>query len=284
MRAGWLLPVVALGLAGCVAQHRDGRRMVEPGARYVAMGSSFAAGAAIGPNQPGSPARCSRSVNNYPSLLAARLGLALDDRTCGGATTAHVLGPWNELPAQIEAVDSETRLVTLTIGGNDLNYAGNLFMSSCQPGRIYEVAGYKIPCTAPVAPPEENYVRLEKALRQIVREVQLRAPSARIVLVQYVSLLPHRPCAATAMPLAYVKLSRDIGNRLASITARIARETGALLLPVDRLSRYHTACDPDPWSNGMTGEIDLSKGAPWHPNVAGHEAIAAELAQALSKP
>ena len=41
---------------------------------------------------------------------------------------AHVLAPWNELPAQIDAVTPDTRLVTITIGGNDLNYIGNLFM------------------------------------------------------------------------------------------------------------------------------------------------------------
>src|SRR5690242_15728404 len=47
-----------------------------PGRRYVALGSSFAAG-------PGIPAQlgglCARSDHNYPHLLAARLHLDVDD-------------------------------------------------------------------------------------------------------------------------------------------------------------------------------------------------------------
>ncbi|GGC13951.1 hypothetical protein GCM10011494_35940 [Novosphingobium endophyticum] len=37
----------------------------------------------------------------------------------GGATTAHILGPWNELPAQIDALTDDTALVTVTIGVAD---------------------------------------------------------------------------------------------------------------------------------------------------------------------
>lgn len=50
------------------------------------------------------------------------MGLNLVDVSCGGATTAHILGAWSELAPQIDAVTSDTKLVTVTIGGNDLNY------------------------------------------------------------------------------------------------------------------------------------------------------------------
>ncbi len=73
---------------------------------------------------------------SYSRLLAAQLRLRLTDASCGGATTAHVLAPWNELPAQIDAVTSDTRLVTITIGGNDLNYMGVLFAASCHAGTM----------------------------------------------------------------------------------------------------------------------------------------------------
>ena len=45
------------------------------GARYVAMGSSFAAGPGVGPNTPDTPARCGRGTLNYPNLVAQRLKL-----------------------------------------------------------------------------------------------------------------------------------------------------------------------------------------------------------------
>ena len=98
------------------------------------MGSSYAAGAGMGPLQQGSPERCLRTTNNYPSLLAKRLSLRLTDVSCGGATTTHLLSAWNELPAQLDAVTDATRLVTVTIGGNDINYMGALFGGSCRAG------------------------------------------------------------------------------------------------------------------------------------------------------
>ena len=59
--------------------------------RYVALGSSMAAGPGIAPRAPGSPRLALRSARNYPHLLAADLGLDLVDVTYSGATTAHVL-------------------------------------------------------------------------------------------------------------------------------------------------------------------------------------------------
>ncbi len=46
-------------------------------------------------------------------------GMQLNDQTCQGALTDHVLGPREDLPPQIDAVDSTTDVVTLSIGGND---------------------------------------------------------------------------------------------------------------------------------------------------------------------
>jgi hypothetical protein len=101
------------------------------GQRYVAIGSSFAAGPMLPPAKGGAPARCGQSMNNYPTLLAERFGMILTDRSCSGATTNNVLGPWGDIPPQINAVTPQTRLVTVTIGGNDLNYIGNLFTATC---------------------------------------------------------------------------------------------------------------------------------------------------------
>src|SRR5687768_5931761 len=100
---------LALVLGGCAATGGGPGRALPAGAHYVAVGSSFAAGAGIAPFKDG-PKRCQRSGRNYATLLAARLKLALDDQTCGGARTAHLLGPWNELAAQLDAVRPDTRL------------------------------------------------------------------------------------------------------------------------------------------------------------------------------
>ena len=91
--------------------------------RYVALGSSMAAGPGIRPSADGAPFRAGRSARNYPHLVAERLGLDLVDVTYSGATTASVLtDPQNGAPPQADALDASEDLVTVTIGGNDVGY------------------------------------------------------------------------------------------------------------------------------------------------------------------
>ena len=71
--------------------------------RYVALGSSMAAGPGIAPRAKDAPWRAGRSAANYPHLVAQRLGLDLVDVTYSGATTAHVLTDrQNNAPPQAE--------------------------------------------------------------------------------------------------------------------------------------------------------------------------------------
>jgi lysophospholipase L1-like esterase len=269
-----------LALSGCATL---GGAALLPGARYVSLGSSFAAGAGIGPTKPGTPERCGRTTNNYATLLAARLRLTLDDVGCGGATTAHVLGPWNELPPQIDAVTADTRLVTITIGGNDLNYVGTLFAGSCDPAVGLLVQGRKLPCPTgkPKAPDDAALARLRASLRAIATQVKARAPRARLAFVQYVTLVPAAACPASGLSSEAAAVAREIGLRLAEATAEVAKETGALLVPADQMSRDHTPCDRSPWAKGRATPADPLPGAPWHPNAAGHAAIADALAEKL---
>ena len=88
---------------------------ISPGSRYVAMGSSFAAGPGIGRRAPGSPRAAGRSSANYAHQVARRLALDLDDVTFSGATTQDMLAATSAgRPAQIDAVTPATKLVTLT--------------------------------------------------------------------------------------------------------------------------------------------------------------------------
>ena len=267
--------LIGAALTGCVPLSR------EPiGNRYVALGSSYAAGTAIGGIKPGSPERCGRSPQNYAALLARRMNLTLDDQSCGGATTAHLLGPWNELPAQLDAVDARARLVTVTIGGNDLNYVMNLAAASCRPAEGLVYQGKHLPCPQLQPPGPADFVRLESNLRAIAGTVHRRAPHARLVFVQYVRLVPDQPCAALHLSPEGALATRTIGDQLAAVTRRVALETGALVLSSDELSRDHTACSAQPWSVGPA-PVGPDGNAPWHPNAAGHAALADALYRLL---
>lgn len=270
------LVLALLALSAC-APHQEPTKIV-PESRYVSLGSSFAAGAGIGPIRPGTPERCGRTTNNYASLLAEKLKLALDDQSCGGARTEHVLGPWNEVPAQINAVTADTKLVTITIGGNDLNYVGTLFGASCTADGKSLVRPTQ-PCREATLPSSDDYLQAEENLRAIATEVRRRTPQATLVFVQYVTLVPESLCEATPLSPASADKAREIGRKLASITEKVAQANGAILLPADQFSRDHTPCSTQPWATGLPPDYSRSMGAPWHPNAAGHAAIADAIEQ-----
>lgn len=269
-----LAAIGLLALASCASTHPP----LSAGDRYVAMGSSFAAGGGIGPTKAGTPERCGRTALNYPSLLAAALNLDLADATCGGARTEHVLGPWSELPPQLDALTPETRLVTITIGGNDLGYVASLMLGgACGANAAARPAN----CAQRQAPDAAAYARVEQSLRDIAAQVHQRAPHAQLVFVQYLTLVPDQPCDAGRLWPEDAAFSREIGVRLAEITRRVASETGAMLLPADEMSRTHTPCDAAPWTNGWVVS-DAAPGSPWHPNRDGMRVIADALARELS--
>lgn len=262
MRA--LAGLALLATAGCA------HTSLPPRAHYVALGSSYAAGTAIGGIKPGSPQRCGRSPVNYAALLAQRLGLDLADASCGGAMTTHLLGTWDELPAQLATLRPDTALVTITVGGNDVGFVRNLFAASCDGGPD---------CAQPMPVTEQDWAAMEQGLRQIVAKVRLQAPRARIVFVDYLTVVPEgRTCAALKLDEAEARSAVASAQRLARLTAEVAHSAGASLLPASRLSASHTACDADPWSVASPGS---APGTPWHPNAAGHAAVAAALADLL---
>lgn len=271
---------MALSLSACTHTVADA---LPQGAHYVNMGSSFAAGSGTGPAPPSNTPRCYQSTANYAHLLAERLHLSLDDVSCGGATSGHLIGPWNELPPQIEAVTAATRLVTITIGGNDLAFVANLIAASCEQGESIRAAGMVLPCPTPHQVSVETYARLETNMGELARQVAARAPNARTIFIQYVTLVPQAQCPNSRLSEAEAADLRAVASRLAAITARAAEANGATALRIDAMSRDHTPCDADPWSIGLPSDYDEAQGAPWHPNRRGMEAIADKLQEMLTQ-
>lgn len=257
--------LIALGPLAALAQP-------PAGSKYVAMGSSFAAGPGITTVDDGTPARCTRSKDNYAHQLARRHALKLVDVACSGATTAHILGPWNELPAQLDAVAADTRLVTVTIGGNDVRLTAGLGAGACR------TAG-RADCPALPAPPTaQEWADLEAHLTRIAGEAHRRAPAARLVFVDYTSVLPAEgTCPALSLTAEQAAASREINRHVVEITARVARATGSGLVAASTLTAAHDACAAEPWANGYPP----AKGAAFHPRLEAHAAIAEALDRAL---
>ncbi len=259
----------------------QGKRQPTGDPSYVALGSSFAAGVGLGARASGSPFACMRTDGGYPTLLARSTGLSLVDMTCSGATAEQVLsgGQLFQGP-QIAPITRRTRLVTLTVGGNDLFYVGDLLgLAKSRAGGIGGWAAEWL-LSAPHRDSERDAGRLRARLREIVRSIRKTAPDARIAIVSYPSILPDAgTCAALGLTSKEAALMRPAAAMLASATRIAARETNALLIDIAAVGG-HDACSPDPWVNGAAPGSNA--GTAFHPNRRGAAAVAAAIEVGLS--
>lgn len=257
-----------------------GVAFAQPAADYVAMGSSFAAGPGLLPHATEAPTRCGRSTRNYAQQLAALRGLTLADVSCSAATTQAILAPWKELPAQIDAVGPATRLVTVTIGGNDVGYVGRLLHASCrQLAELGRVAADR--CRPANEATDADFAALGLSMRAIAAAVRARAPQAQLVFVDYLTLLPpSQTCAATPLTAAEADQARATAARLLALTAEVAKASDARLLSASSLSAGHDACAAEPWVWGYPAP---DRQAPYHPSLAGMSALARALDESLPR-
>jgi lysophospholipase L1-like esterase len=239
--------------------------------RYVALGSSMAAGPGIRPQAPGAPFGSGRSARNYAHLVAERRDLNLVDVTFSGATTAHVLAERQRgARPQIDALDGSEDLVTITIGGNDVGYVPLLMAATLpRPFRLLPTIGALFDRDAR----ERALDGVGDSLCAIGTAVHRRAPRARAVFVDYLTLLPPDGVPAPPLSAAEADLGRHVAARLEEATAAAAQATGCELVRAGEASRQHHGWSADPWAAGAGWPLPW-RPAPFHPNAAGMRAVA----------
>lgn len=257
--------------ASAVGASGHSRPPIRAGAHYVAMGSSYAAGYHINPQQPNTGS-CARSLIDYPNLVAKKYNLHLKDVSCGGATTANALNtPQGTQPPQIDAVTSRTKLVTMTIGGNDVDYIGTAGLCGSVP---------TCALTFDYSTLDANFKKLPHSLTKLVKAIRAKAaPSVRIVLVTYPRLVPKKSCAALHYTASAKQLVSSIGARLEKVFVAVAKSTHILIADPYVLGKGHGPCAPAAkrWVVGKTA----TNGWPYHPTAAGHREMARLVEQAL---
>jgi len=269
---GLLLAMSALA-AGCsssatsTTSSTSEPTIFQAGAKYVALGSSYAAGVGI-PAQSGGI--CARSNRNYPNLVAAKFNLDLDDVSCSGATTANVLtSPQGPNPPQIDAVTPSTSLVTFTVGGNDIGYIATAF------GCGTRGAG----CTVNPNQLATSLSSLRVSLTTLVSTIRSRAPEAKIVLVTYPRLVPPITCPALNYTARGAQVVGSTGQGLEQVFVEVAKSTHVLLADPYVLGDVHGPCAPadESWVAGHT----VTVGFPYHPTILGHQEMARLTEQVL---
>lgn len=253
---------------------------------YVALGDSYAAGPVI-PNQV--DATCLRSDHNYPSLVAAALHVStFRDVSCTGAATVDMTQSQHptaltSVPPQLDAVRPDTRLVTLTIGGNDIGFSNvvitcaqlSLLDPSGDPCEKYYTAGGTDTLAAAVAATAPKVAAVLQAIHQ-------RAPNARVALVGYLDILPVvGPGCWPVVPFAAgdVAYLRGIETQLNQMLSAQAALSGATFVDTYTPSIGHDACQPVgvKW---VEAALPMSPAYPVHPNALGMQADAAAVLNA----
>jgi lysophospholipase L1-like esterase len=252
---------------------------------YVALGDSFTAGPLI-PLQI-QPFGCLKSNNNFAHLASRELGLPLKDPSCSGAETEDMTNPQGVSPGpnppQFDSLSAATTVVTLQIGGNDIGFseiAENCASATSPEGTPcqdhYVVDGRdelseRIQATAP----------LVGAVLQGIRE---RAPSARILVVNYASILPDTgggcwpQIPITDQDVPYV---RGVQKQLNAMLADQAAAHGAELVDWYTASIGHDACQP-PVIRWVEPVVPANAAAPLHPNLLGMLGASELLTAALA--
>ncbi|MHC3469327.1 SGNH/GDSL hydrolase family protein [Streptomyces sp. 7R007] len=254
------------------------------GTHYVSLGDSYTSGPLI-PQQV--DANCARSDHNYPSLLAAeRRMTAFKDVSCAGATTEEMWKPQGTNEPQLDAVQRDTDLVTVQIGGNDIGFG--TIIGTCARLAAQDLAGN--PCqryyTASGADQLAQAV-LETApkVARVLRAVHARAPHARVVVVGYPDLLPDDgsgcypsvPFAAKDFPYL-----RDTEKRLNLMLRLVAAFNRAEYADTYGPTVGHDMCKApaDRWIEPLQ---PASPAAPAHPNAKGEAAMAQAVSRELGR-
>jgi len=254
---------------------------------YVALGDSYSSGAGIYPQVIGAPQTCSRSQLNYSEDIAASTHpAAFTDVTCSGAKTSNFFT--SQAPGvapQLDAVGKDTRLVTMTISGNDENVFVDSFFGclTVDAGQIYgNPCQQKYGSTFTDRITTQTYPHLVEALSA----VRAKAPNATIVILGYPQILP-----AVADPLCYPAMPYSMGDvpwlvnqqQVANdAVRRAAAATGARYVDTYTPSEGHDACALATvrWMEPVVAPINAF---PVHPNATGEAAMAHATLAAIGR-
>lgn len=167
---------------------------------YVAMGDSFSSGEGnpsfeVGTNTAAN--KCHRSPYAYARLLSKDPALNLGTTAfvaCSGATTENIVrGQYNE-KAQTNALSKDTKVVTITIGGNDVGFGD--FATACTTGpcdystKAYSEIRRKI-----------NYELPEKLTRVFSAIDSKTSVATKVYVIGYPHIAPSKMPTSACWPL-----------------------------------------------------------------------------------
>lgn len=232
---------------------------------YVAFGDSYTAGIGAGPAVPSTTygAQCFQAAPpGYVAVLDARADVDLiTNAACAGS-------PATAVPAQVGAatalrlLNEDTDLVTLTAGGNDVNFGA--ILAACLSPSPLEACRTAVKTA-------ERFARTEvrKTLANAYATIRAQAPHATIVALGYPHLFSPEFGDQPYITAAAAEVFNDGTDTFNRVIRQASRQVrGVEYVDVTDEFEGHGIGSPYPWIifNGK-----LADPANFHPNATGYE-------------
>jgi lysophospholipase L1-like esterase len=268
---------MAVDNQGHAVEYRT-RPAVTPKPGYVALGDSYSSGEANPPfMQPNTG--CDRSASGaWPELMARTVRLRVQALlACSGATTMALTSSFKRMPPQLlslSRIAPAPKLVTITMGGNDLGFADVL--TNC----------YLATCSTLLAGVEGSFAGgFGKHMTAVYGAIRRTVPHARIVVVGYPQMMPRSPITALRHCLwlkdpADPALMRKVTGQLDGILSRAAKAAGVSYVSTLNALKGHELCTAHAWLKAIGPSGGNSRG---HPTALGQAALAAVVARYVTK-
>jgi lysophospholipase L1-like esterase len=214
--------------------------------------------------------------------MPTNMRLSLTHVSCSGAVVADLVDRRMRAGEilQVQALSAETDIVMLGIGGNDAGFSEVFAACRTEDAAACVAAGERM---------KPQAAALSGTLVRLYRTVLAKAPNAVVIVVMYADSLPAAgtpgldACSGLRAPgdsisdadlAVLAEWGTDIADR---VRGAIATVNDPRLRVADLADAFlgHRLCDPEPYQWGRDGEI------PFHPNAAGHAALAARLSAVL---
>jgi hypothetical protein len=291
---------------------------------YVALGDSYSSGEGVKPFLERGP--CHRSTRAYPTQVLvpgtdttwyrrrADQGYAWGLLACSGATTRDVRTSQIDAPSRTGnssylELDETTRLVTITVGGDDARFRDVLTFcalghTSCSDDAFGKQRTLDLWL-------RRRMTSLRPKLSATYRAVHTKAPQAQILVLGYPQLFPDSRAEQNCVYLKQRKLTvkgktysvlfshaeqnflRLADDRLNTTIRAATRDSGvATFVPVGPAFVDHEVCGSGgPWVNHVSVTVTRTKpylaaaDKSFHPNAVGQAAYASLVnAQISSAP
>ncbi|MDQ1520415.1 MAG: hypothetical protein QOI55_1488, partial [Actinomycetota bacterium] len=247
-----LTAFIALATTGFV--QRAGATLNPQQRRYVALGDSYTAGPVI-PLQLKTneiPGGCLQSDHNYPHLVEQQLKLPqFKDASCSGAQTKDMTQPQGVDPdgpnaPQFDRLTSQTTVVTIGIGGNDIGFTD--IAKTCGQLAVQDPLGQ--PCHDHYVVNGDDQIAdrvaaMAPKLDAVLRGIHTRSPHAKVFVVGYPSILPDTGDGCyPIMPIAKGDVSwvRGIEKNLNATIKSVAGARNSVFVDTYTPSLGHDAC------------------------------------------